>query len=76
MDIMDLRHQSSAMYVIKLGEKTHTGGLQRKEETPYQPLTQWTSSNRKQPTNYSSQSVETSSKKLQRYTCLQETESN
>ena len=29
-EIMDLRHQSSSMCIIKLGEKTHTHGLQRK----------------------------------------------
>ena len=40
----DLRHQSSAMCVIMLGEKTHTRGLLRKEETPYQPLSQSTGS--------------------------------
>ena len=28
-DIMGLRHQSSAMCIIMLGEKTHTRGLQR-----------------------------------------------
>ena len=27
--IMDLRHQSSAMCIIMLGEETHTRGLQR-----------------------------------------------
>ena len=32
-DIMCLRHQSSAMCIIRLGEKTHTRGLQRKEVT-------------------------------------------
>ena len=39
-DIIDLRHQSSAMCIIMLGEKTHTRGLQRKKGTPYQPLYQ------------------------------------
>ena len=29
-DIMDLRHQSSAMCIIMLGEKTHTRVLQQK----------------------------------------------
>ena len=29
-DIMDLRHQSGAMCIVMLGEKTHTRGLQRK----------------------------------------------
>ena len=36
--IVDLRRQSSVMRVIMLGEKTHTRGLQRKEETTYQPI--------------------------------------
>ena len=42
-DIMNLCHQSSVMWVIMLvmlGKKTHTRGLQRKKETPYQPLSQ------------------------------------
>ena len=48
---MNLRHQSSAMSVIMLGEKTHTRGLQRKEETPYQPLSQQIGSYKKTTNN-------------------------
>ena len=40
-DTMDLRHQSSGMYNIMWGGKTHTRCLQRKEESLAE-LLQWT----------------------------------
>ena len=44
-DTMDLRHQSSIMCYHNRG-RTHTRGLQRNEETPYQPQCHWNGINK------------------------------